>query len=92
MTDPDALRSVVQLAATIHGEWVRIHPFANANGRTARLWANWSVLRFGLPPFVSLRPRPNRPSYGEAAMVSMSGSHEAMGGVFLDMLHAYRQP
>jgi fido (protein-threonine AMPylation protein) len=34
--------SVVQLAAIVHGEWVRIHPFANGNGRTARLWATGS--------------------------------------------------
>ena len=32
--------AVVRLAAWAHGEWVRIHPFANGNGRTARLLTN----------------------------------------------------
>ncbi|MGB9300392.1 MAG: Fic family protein, partial [Anaerolineae bacterium] len=32
---------VVELAAWAHGEWVMFHPFANGNGRTARLWANY---------------------------------------------------
>ncbi|MGB3410677.1 MAG: Fic family protein [Microthrixaceae bacterium] len=91
-TDPATLQSIVQLAATIHGEWVRIQPFANANGRTARIWANWCALRFGLPPFVRLRPRPTQPSYGTAAMASMLGDHGPMGRVFLDMLHTYHHP
>ena len=33
--DPAQLRSVLTLCAYTHGEWVRIHPFANGNGRTA---------------------------------------------------------
>jgi hypothetical protein len=38
-TTSKAMRSTLLLAAILHGEWVRIHPFANGNGRTARLWA-----------------------------------------------------
>ena len=34
------LRAVLLAAAIAHGEWIRIHPFANGNGRIARLWAN----------------------------------------------------
>jgi fido (protein-threonine AMPylation protein) len=30
----------VTLVAVTHGEWIRIHPFANGNGRTARLWTH----------------------------------------------------
>jgi len=56
--DPAQLRSVLTLCAYTHGEWIRIHPFANGNGRTARLWANWCALRYGVPPFVRLKPRP----------------------------------
>lgn len=34
----EAVEAVVLLAARIHGEGVRIHPFANGNGRTERVW------------------------------------------------------
>jgi fido (protein-threonine AMPylation protein) len=80
------LQSVLTLCALLHGEWVRIHPFANGNGRTARLWANWAALRYGLPPFVTLRPRPGNP-YAVAARASMTGSHALTPAVFQQMLH-----
>lgn len=57
--NPDQLAAVIDFCAWVHAEWVRIHPFANGNGRTARLWANSLAVRYGLPPFVRLRPRPN---------------------------------
>ncbi len=50
--DGDGLAAVVEVAAWAHGEWVRIHPFANGNGRTARNWANFVFMRYGLPPAV----------------------------------------
>jgi hypothetical protein len=84
--DPAQLRSVLTLCAYTHGEWVRIHPFANGNGRTARLWANWCALRYGVPPFVRLKPRPEGPLYATAAALSMRGDHQAMVAVFADML------
>jgi len=84
--DNDELRSVLTLCALTHGEWVRIHPFANGNGRIARLWANWCALRYGLPPFVRLRPRPAGDAYGHAAAESMRGEHRPMVGVFAELL------
>jgi hypothetical protein len=54
--DADQLAAIVDLCAWIHAEWVRIHPFANGNGRTARLWANCLALRYDLQPFIRLRP------------------------------------
>lgn len=66
----DQLVAVIELCAWAHAEWVRIHPFANGNGRVARLWVNCIAMRFGLPPFATLRPRPGGryESAGEAAM------------------------
>jgi hypothetical protein len=72
----------------LHGEWVRIHPFANGNGRTARLWANWAGLRYSLPPFVTIKPRPGNP-YGMAAMASMNGSHATAVAAFDQMLRGH---
>ncbi len=85
-SDTGAIHSVLTLCAISHGEWVRIHPFANGNGRTARLWANWGALRYGLPPFVRLRPRPAGQACGLAAADSMRGDHRAMVIALADML------
>lgn len=82
---PRELHGVLTLCAVLHGVWVRIHPFANGNGRTARLWANWAALRYGLPPFVTVKPRPGHP-YGAAAMASMRGDHQVTLAVFDQML------
>ncbi len=82
----DTLHSVLTLCASTHGEWIRIHPFANGNGRVARLWANWCALRYGLPPFIRLLPRPAGSSYAAAAASSMLGDHRAMVAVFADSL------
>jgi fido (protein-threonine AMPylation protein) len=85
---PVQLHGVLTLCAVLHGEWVRIHPFANGNGRTARLWANWTAMRYGLPPFVTTKPRPAQP-YGAAAMASMRGDHRVTLAVFDEMLRAF---
>ncbi|HEX6782843.1 MAG TPA: Fic family protein [Solirubrobacterales bacterium] len=82
------LSAVISLCAVLHGEWVRIHPFANGNGRTARLWGNWAALRYRLPPFVAVKPRPGLP-YAVAAMASMSGDHRVAIAVFRQMLDAH---
>ncbi|MBI2368368.1 MAG: Fic family protein, partial [Deltaproteobacteria bacterium] len=57
--DADGLAAIIDVCAWAHSEWVRIHPFANGNGRTARLWANFLLMRYGLPPAIRLRPRPD---------------------------------
>ncbi len=90
--DNRQLLSVLTLCAALHGEWVRIHPFANGNGRTARLWANWAALRYGLPPFVTIKPRPEGVAYALAAYPSMQHDHQVMTGVFLEMLQATIDP
>jgi len=86
--DADGLAAVLELAAWAHAEWVRIHPFANGSGRTARLWANSILLRYGLPPVVRLRPRPDG-GYGEAAARAMKGEWEPTAMVFREMLLSY---
>lgn len=89
--DGPELHGVLSLCAVLHGEWVRIHPFANGNGRTARLWANWSALRYGLPPFVTIKPRPGDP-YGLAGMASMGGDHAVALAAFGQMLRERLRP
>jgi fido (protein-threonine AMPylation protein) len=91
-TENRQLLSVLTLCASLHGEWARIHPFANGNGRTARLWANWAALRYGLPPFLAIKPRPAGIAYALATYASMQHNHQVMTGVFLEMLQAHITP
>jgi len=68
----DSLEAIITLCAWAHSEWIRIHPFANGNGRTARLWVNSIAMRYGLPPFLRIRPRPGD-GYGLASAAAMRG-------------------
>ncbi len=85
-TTPLELRAVLLLAANLHGEWVRIHPFASGNGRIARLWVIWVAARYGLPSFIRLKPRPAGLPYAAAALASMSGQHTPMATLLSQML------
>ena len=75
----DELHEVVTLTAEVHGEWIRVHPFAIGNGRTARVWAAFLALRYSLPVFVALKPRPGDVAYARAAMRSMGRPPEFDG-------------
>lgn len=75
--DRDRLAAVIELAAWTHSEWVRIHPFRNGNGRTARTLTNAIPMRYGLPPVLGLRPRPSSP-YGQAGAEGMEGHARPM--------------
>jgi fido (protein-threonine AMPylation protein) len=84
----DQLAAVIDLCAWVHSEWIRIHPFANGNGRTARLWANYIAMRYGLPVFVRLRPRPGNP-YDMVAADAMEGRWQSTVPVFREMYADY---
>lgn len=77
-TTAAAMNSALALAAALHNEWVRIHPHANGNGRVARCWANWVLLRYSLPPVVRLMPRPDNLLYMRAAALARQGIHGPM--------------
>jgi Fic family protein len=42
----------IQIAAQLHYDFVRIHPFDDSNGRTSRLLMNYVLIRHGFPPVV----------------------------------------
>jgi hypothetical protein len=86
--DADQLAAILDLCAWAHAEWVRIHPFANGNGRTARLWANSLAMRYGLPPFIRLRPRPDA-GYRDAGARAMQGDWKPTADVFRLLLAAF---
>ena len=83
--DADQLAAIVDLCGWAHAEWVRIHPFANGNGRTARLWSNSLAMRYGLPPFIRLRPRSNA-GYANAGAQAMQGNWKPTATVFRRLL------
>jgi hypothetical protein len=85
-TDPGVVGAIIRLAATMHGTWIRIHPFANGNGRTARVWANWVAVRYGLPAFVRIKPRPDDIVFAGAVRLSMRGDDRATEAVFVSLL------
>lgn len=85
-TTAGQLYAVLECAAIAHGEWARIHPFANGNGRVARLWVNWVAVRYGLPFFMALKPRPANLVYANAARESMRGNHQPMATALLTLL------
>ena len=87
--DTDAVAAVAELAGWAHAEWVRIHPFVNGNGRTARMWANFLLQRFGLPPVMRLRPRPHG-DYAAAGARAMAGDWRPTVALILRMLSALR--
>lgn len=87
--DPTQLTAVLLLCSIAHGEWARMHPSANGNGRIARVWANWIALRYGLPAFVRLKPRPAQLLYAGAAASSMRGDHGPMVVVLHAMLREH---
>lgn len=86
--DEDGLSAVIEMAAWAHAEWIRIHPFANGNGRTARLWANLLLMRYGLPPAVALRPRPGG-GYGAAGAAAMQRQWRQSVNVFRQLVRDF---
>lgn len=57
----DQFPNQTEKAAWIHAEFVKIHPFQDGNGRTARLIMNYFLLTHGMPP-TSIK-RKNRQEY-----------------------------
>jgi hypothetical protein len=82
---------VIELCAWGHGEVIRIHPFADGNGRMARAVLLWLATRYGLPVFIDLRPRPSGSTgYEEASRSSMTGRHQLMEVTLTNMLAQHR--
>ncbi len=91
-TAPDDILAVISFTALAHGECLRVHPFANGNGRIARLLVALICLRYGLPMFLHIKPRPESDDYIRASRDSMGrppdfmGNHTTTTAVFAHML------
>lgn len=51
-------------ATLLHGEFVKIHPFVDGNGRTSRLLMNFELMKHGYPPIIIKKE--DRATYYEA--------------------------
>jgi Fic/DOC family len=91
-TNPDEVLALISFTALAHGECLRVHPFANGNGRIARLLVAFICLRYGLPMFLHIKPRPESEDYIRASRDSMGrppdflGNHTTTTAVFARML------
>ena len=72
----NTIHAVLILCTWVHGEWIRIQPFPNGNGRTARILVNVVALRYGLPAVLRMRPRPGA-AYAWVARQAMEGDWAA---------------
>lgn len=70
-TTAEHVEHIAVTAGITHGEWIRIHPFANGNGRIARAWVNFVVARYELPSPWGVKPRPSDPTYLRAGRSSL---------------------
>jgi Fic/DOC family len=91
-TRPEQILALINFTALAHGECLRVHPFANGNGRIARLLVAFICLRYELPMFVHVKPRPESEDYIRASRDSMGrppdfvGDHTTTTAVFARML------
>lgn len=78
--NPSAPRACVRhpavFAALLHLNFVHVHPFADGNGRMARLLLNWALLAARLPP-TNIRSQ-NGPAYRCALTLAGRQSHHEL--------------
>ncbi len=75
---------IVVQAARVHFGLVHIHPFADGNGRTARLLMNLHLLRAGFPPV--LVPLSVRARYYDALEAANTGDMAAFDALIAELV------
>ena len=72
ISETEKAQAVAQLAAAAMGNFIRIHPFMNGNGRMARMLVNYIFKRYGYRmPFGQAQIRPPEAEYAQASAASM---------------------
>lgn len=75
----------ILLASALHTRFVRIHPFVDGNGRTARLLLNFELLKNGYPP--AIVKFENRKRYYEALeLADTQDDHTAFAEIVCESL------
>jgi hypothetical protein len=82
---------VIGTCAWVHGEWVRIHPFVDHNGSTARLLTRSIALLYGVILDLPGKPRSDIPDVGITLTYDTAAESQMLGNdlnmvTFLDRL------
>ena len=81
----------IERAARLHVEFVKIHPFVDGNGRTARLLMNLELMKDGFPPVII--PIEKRLEYYEALDIAHTkGEYEPFLSFTKDVIEAGFKP
>ncbi|MFD1946696.1 Fic family protein [Nocardioides aestuarii] len=75
----DVYEDVLAVCAWIHGQWVRIHPFVDHNGSTARLLTVAVGLRYGIPLQLPGKPRSQLPTDGLVVDYNLAAGNQMSG-------------
>lgn len=67
----------IERASALHTRFVKIHPFVDGNGRTARLLLNFELMKAGYPPAV-IRKDDRLAYYNALDEACVSGNYEAI--------------
>ncbi len=75
-----SVRDALRVALWAHSEVVRIHPFEDGNGRTARLFLSVLLVRLGLRPIAIEAPKKE---YTDALDLAFDGNLEVLVDLYL---------
>lgn len=85
--DFDSFQEIVEIAAWAQHRICWIHPFAQGNGRCARLFCNLVLLRYGLPAIAAKVEARDRPRYLRALrQADEHGDYERLADIIYDQL------
>lgn len=81
------IEKIVEVATWAHHKIVYIHPFTDGNGRSARLFTNLILMRYGLPPVPVKIEKENKRLYLAAlAEIDRGGSYEFLKTIVMEGL------
>lgn len=89
LTDSQRVGRLSMALATYVGQFIKIHPFINGNGRVSRLIWRWGVLRYNVPSQVDVIPRP-APPYSSIMDAAMRGNYSPLVDFIID--HLVQEP
>lgn len=72
LEDPDYVEMAIKLAAWMHTQLIRIHPFEDGNGRSGRLFMNATLCRLACEPSHSRQSSKNTTSVSITTSRSMT--------------------
>ncbi len=67
----------ILVAAEFHYRFIRIHPFDDGNGRTARILMNFILMQFGFPPCIIKSDKESKDEYFSVLQLADAGNIEA---------------